>query len=162
LTLWTSTGQAFWTEVLRDQLRDGLGLTDVDIQTVEFSEYLERVETGEITGPYVLGWLMDYPSPENYLSMLHTDGPSNYAKWSNRQFDQLVDQGNAAPSIEESLSFYAQAQEVAAAAMPHVPLFFEKAAVAHSSRVSNVRIGPTGRLNWAGMSIAPSPPNDLS
>jgi ABC-type transport system substrate-binding protein len=91
-----------------------------------------------------------------------TGRPTN-SGWSNRQFDRLVDQGNAAPSIEESLSFSAQAQEVAASAMPNTPLFFEKVGLAHSDRVSNVGIGhPVGRLNWAGTSIVPRLPNDLS
>lgn len=74
----------------------------------------------------------------------------------------LIDQGDAAPSIEESLAFYAQAQDVAVSAMPNVPLFFEKVGVAHSHRVSNVGIGPSGQLNWADMSVVPSLPNDLS
>jgi oligopeptide transport system substrate-binding protein len=105
---------------------------------------------------------MDYPSARNYLGLLYTGDPSNYSRWSSQRFDRLIDQGDAAGSIEESLTFYAQAEDVAASAMPNVPLFFEKVGVAHSDRVSNVSIGPTGRLNWADMSVAPSLPNDLS
>lgn len=148
MTLWTGSNDLLAMELVRDQLHDNLGLTDVEVHAVEFGAYSEGLDGGGVTGPYLLGWIMDYPSPQNYLeSLLHTDGTSNYSGWSDERFDRLVDQGNTAPTVEQSLSFYAHAQDVAVSAMPHVPLFFEKAAVAHSDRVLNVSISPTGRVN---------------
>ena len=45
-----------------------------------------------------MGWVLDYPSMENYLGPLYsTTGSSNYYGYSNPEFDTLVAEGAAAP-----------------------------------------------------------------
>ncbi len=45
-----------------------------------------------------MGWVMDYPSMENYLGPVYTtDGSSNYYGYSNPQFDALVKEASPPP-----------------------------------------------------------------
>ena len=49
-----------------------------------------------MTGPFRAGWQMDYPLIQNFLQPLYyTNASSNDGKWSNPEFDKLVDEANA-------------------------------------------------------------------
>jgi oligopeptide transport system substrate-binding protein len=141
MTLWFNSGAGHeeWMEAVANQLRENLGIQDIEFEALDFAQFLPRLEALDVTGPYRLAWSMDYPSPQNYLeNILYTGGSSNYTGWSNEEFDRLIDQGNAAATVEEGLEFYAQAEDIAAEEMPQAPLFFDRLSAAHSNRVDNV------------------------
>lgn len=141
MTLWFNTGGGHeeWMEAVSNQLRQNLGISDINFESLDFAQYLPKLQEEEVTGPYRLAWIMDYPSPQNYLeNLLYTGSSSNYTGWSNEEFDQLIDEGNAAGSVDEGLEFYAQAEDIAIEEMPNAPLFFAEISAAHTDRVSNV------------------------
>ena len=64
--------------------------------TAKFADLLTKVKRKETVGTFRMGWVMDYPSMENYLGPLYsTGGSSNYYGYSNAQFDRLVQEGRA-------------------------------------------------------------------
>ena len=68
--LWFNAGAGHdaWMEAVGNQLRKNLGV-DFTLQgNLDFSEYLPLGDAKGYTGPFRLGWSMDYPSPQNYLS----------------------------------------------------------------------------------------------
>ena len=131
-----------------------LGIQDFTFESLDFAQYLPRLDAQEITGPYRLGWVMDYPSPQNYLeNLLYTDASSNYTGWSNEEFDSLIDQGNAAGSIEEGLEFYAQAEDILAEEVPLMPMFFDRLSAAHSERVTNVQFNVQEDLDYLTVEV---------
>jgi ABC-type transport system substrate-binding protein len=157
MTLWFNSGAGHeeWMEAVANQLRENLGITEINFESLDFAQYLPLLEEQEVTGPFRLGWLMDYPSPQNYLeNLLYTGGSSNYTGWSNEEFDSLIDQGNAAGSIDEGLEFYNQAEDIALEEMPHVPMFFGDLAGVHSDRLSNVIYDSFEHFNWADIEVA--------
>lgn len=156
LTLWFNSGAGHeeWMEAVANQLRENLGIQDIEFESLDFAQYLPRLDAQEITGPYRLGWVMDYPSPQNYLeNLLYTNSSSNYTGWSNEEFDSLIDQGNAAGSIEEALDFYAQAEDILADEVPLMPMFFDQLAAAHSERVGNVEFNSQEDLNYLTVEV---------
>jgi ABC-type transport system substrate-binding protein len=147
LTLWFNSGAGHdqWMNAVANQLRQNLGISDIKFQSLQFAQYLEKLDNEKVTGPFRLGWVMDYPSPQNYLQPIYsTDGSSNNFGYSNDRVDQLIEQGNAAGGVEEGIAFYQQAENQILADMPNIPMWFEQVQGAHSDKVSNVRAGEAG------------------
>ncbi len=55
-----------------NQLRENLGIEFTLQGNLDFAEYLPLGDAKGFTGPFRLGWSMDYPSPQNYLEPLYT------------------------------------------------------------------------------------------
>ena len=156
MTLWLNSGAGHeeWMEAVSNQLRENLGIQEFTFESLDFAQYLPKLEAEEITGPYRLAWVMDYPSPQNYLeNLLYTDSSSNYTGWSNEEFDSLIDQGNAAGTIEDGLEFYNQAEDIAIEEMPNIPIFFDKLAAAHSDRLDNVIFDAQENLDYTALTV---------
>jgi oligopeptide transport system substrate-binding protein len=156
MTLWFNSGAGHeeWMEAVSNQLRQNLGISDINFESLDFAQYLPKLEAEEITGPYRLAWVMDYPSPQNYLeNLLYTGASSNYTGWSNEEFDQFIDEGNAAESIDAGLESYAQAEDIAVEEMPLIPMFFGKVVAAHSDRVTNVEFNAQENLDYTQLEV---------
>ncbi len=138
-----------WVEAVANQWEQNLGIESVKFESFEFADYLGRLDLGlkpetqadGVTGPFRLGWVMDYPSMQNYLENLHGSGAgSNYTTHSNTEFDELIAQGKSAASLDEAISFYQQADDLVLEAMPIIPLWFGLNQRVHSERVANVNV----------------------
>lgn len=118
-------GHELWMQALGDQLKENLGIEySLDVSK-QFAEYLEFLEAQESPGPFRLGWGPDYPVIETYLTALYGTGQSsNYSFYSNPEFDELVMQGDAAASLDEAITIYQQAEDVLAADMVTIPLWW--------------------------------------
>jgi len=112
-----------------------------------------------MTGPFRMGWSMDYPSPQNFLEPLYSTraqppAGSNTSFYGNAAFDSLVDKGNEASSSEEAIAFYNQAEDVLLEDMPIIPLFFDVTQSVHSTRVGDLAVDLFGRVDTAALTLA--------
>jgi oligopeptide transport system substrate-binding protein len=160
IELWFNSGAGHdaWMEAIGNQLRENLGVDYVLRGDLEFAEYLPLLDEQGVTGPFRLGWAMDYPSPQNYLEPLHSQsalppGGSNSAFYRSDEFDELVAQGNQAESNEEAIEFYQQADDVLLEDMPIMPMFFGQEQSVHSENVSNVVIDVFGQIDTAAVTV---------
>lgn len=156
LTLWFNSGAGHeeWMESVSNQLRTNLGIQNIEFKSLEFAEYLALLDAEKITGPFRLGWVMDYPSPQNYLEPIYsTNGSSNNFGYSNKKVDELIAQGNAAPTIDEGIEFYQEAEDIILSEMPNIPMWFGKVQAAHSERVENVVIDAFTRINTSEIEV---------
>ena len=88
-----------WSQVgklLRDQLASAH--IDMTIETAPFSTLLKRGRNGNLQA-YSLGWIMDWPAPDNFLQLLYpprTDtsdsAPLSYVNWGDTQASQQATQ----------------------------------------------------------------------
>ena len=132
-------GHDAWVEAAARQVQENLGF-DYKLQSTEWAQYLELLDAQDFTGPFRLGWSLDYPSPENYLRpIVGTGGDSNYTGYSNSEVDDLLVQGDEAPSLEEGIQFYQQAGDVALEDMPIIPMWSGGTAIAYSDDIGDVR-----------------------
>lgn len=135
-------GHDAWVEAAARQVQDNLGI-EYELQSTEWAQYLELLDAQEFTGPFRLGWALDYPSPENYLRpIVGTGGDSNYTGYSNPEVDDLLVQGDEAATLEEGFAFYQQAGDVALEDMPIIPMWSGGTAIAFSDGVGDVRYDP--------------------
>lgn len=86
---WTQYDSSTWEQmakILRDQLTTAH--IEMNIQKAPFSTLLQRGRQGQLEA-YTLGWIADWPAPDNFLQLLNppqTDtsksGPISYLNWS--------------------------------------------------------------------------------
>jgi oligopeptide transport system substrate-binding protein len=132
-------GHDAWVEAAARQVQENLGF-DYELQSTEWAQYLELLDAQDFTGPFRLGWSLDYPSPENYLRpIVGTGGDSNYTGYSNSEVDDLMTQADEAATTEESFELYQQAGDVALEDMPIIPMWSGGTAIAYSDEVGDVR-----------------------
>ncbi|HEX6445878.1 MAG TPA: ABC transporter substrate-binding protein [Streptosporangiales bacterium] len=147
-TFWFNSGSGHeeYVQAIANQLRRNLGLT-VTLKRQKWSEYTTTVDDHEVTGPYRLGWTMDYPSPENYLGPIYgTHGSSNGTGYSNPRVDRLLAQGNAARTPQDAVAYYQKAEDLVLRDLPVLPLWFSKSQVVHSARVTDLERDSMGYL----------------
>jgi oligopeptide transport system substrate-binding protein len=156
LELWFNSGAGHeqWMEAVANQLSKNLGIKPPVFKQFDFAEYLSFLDNKQVTGPYRLGWIMDYPSPQNYLEPLFsTTGSSNQFGYSNPTVDQLIVQGNTAKSIDQGVAFYHQAEDQILQDMPAIPLFYGQVNAGYSDRVDNVAVDARGNYDIANVRV---------
>ena len=148
-------GHHDWVEATCAQLRANLGVECIGQGEPKFADLLAKVARRQPVGAFRLGWVMDYPSMESYLSPLYsTAGSSNYYGYSNAEFDNLVRAGAAAATAEEAIRKYQLAEDLLARDLPIMPLRYGQNTVGYSAKVRNVTVDPYSvidvvKLEWA-------------
>ncbi len=141
-------GHKPWIDATCNQLRANLGIECVGNPQPKFSELLTKARKKEPLGMFRLGWIFDYPAIENYLGPLYsTGGSSNYYGYSNPEFDALLAKGFSAPTAEEAIPYYQQAEDILVRDLPVLPLRFAENVYGHSTRVKNVELTLFNRVN---------------
>ncbi|MBT2426917.1 peptide ABC transporter substrate-binding protein [Streptomyces sp. CB00316] len=108
-----------------------------------FADFRSQVSTQKLTGPWRAGWQMDYPLIQNFLQPLYyTNASSNDGKWTNKEFDDLVDQANAETDKAKAITTFQDAERVLVEQMPAVPLWYQNGSAGYSERVDNVELNP--------------------
>jgi oligopeptide transport system substrate-binding protein len=166
LTIWFNNdgGHEQWIEAVSNQWSQNLGIPQGDIQfeSMPFARYLGLLDEGidddpgteGVTGPFRLGWVMDYPSMQNYLENLHGTGAgSNYTTYSNPEVDDLLAQGKAAGSLDEAIGFYQQADDLIIQDLPIIPLWFGVEQFVTSERVTNVIVDKFSFVDVAAVQV---------
>lgn len=142
LTLYFNSGAGHedWMEAVANQLQQNLPIDSISFESLEFAQYLDLQESEEITGPYRLGWVLSYPSPQYALEPIYTtDASSNYFGYASDEFDSLIDDANAADE-GESDEIYQQAEDVLLEDMPAIPLWFQDVHTVYSDRIDGESI----------------------
>ena len=134
----TGTGHDEYVEAIGNMWQQHLPIEDITYESMEFAHYLELHESEGVTGPYRLGWLLAYPSPQYAMEPLYsTDAHSNYSDYSSEEFDAAIQEANFA-DLEDSDELYQNAENILLEDMPVIPLWFQDYFIVHSDRVENV------------------------
>jgi ABC-type oligopeptide transport system substrate-binding subunit len=108
-----------------------------------FADFRDRIGDEKMPGPFRAGWQMDYPLIQNFLQPLYyTNASSNDGKWSNKDFDRLVDEANAETDTGAAVEKFQQAEEVLRDDMGAIPLWYQNGSAGYSDRLSDVRLNP--------------------
>ncbi|HEY5625916.1 MAG TPA: peptide ABC transporter substrate-binding protein [Dehalococcoidia bacterium] len=103
-----------------------LGVT-VAIEQEDFGLFLRDIDDGNFE-MFSLGWIADYPDPQNFLDIkLHSESANNEAGYSNPAVDTLLDQADREVDEAARLDLYQQAEELIVEDMPWAPLYHGKA-----------------------------------
>lgn len=106
-----------------------------------FADFRRQIDRHKMPGPFRAGWQMDYPLIQNFLEPLYyTNGSSNDGKWSNKDFDKLVDEANAETDRAKAVKLFQQAEGVVRDNMAAIPLWYQNGSAGYSERLSNVAL----------------------
>ncbi|GAA1785568.1 ABC transporter substrate-binding protein [Luedemannella flava] len=141
-------GHKDWVEATCNQLKNNLGVTCTAQPEAKFADLLTKLDKKQNVGMFRMGWVMDYPSMENYLGPLYTtNGSSNYYGFSNKEFDDLVAAGQQAETAEAAIVKYQAAEDILAKEMPVMPMRFGQNVFGHSERTRNVAMDLFNRVD---------------
>jgi peptide/nickel transport system substrate-binding protein len=142
---------AQYAQVIQDSLKK-VGMT-VELETVDFNTLLAQLKQGQFEmtiGRWVGGnqdpiFLRDLFSSA-YFPDKRVDG-RNRSRYSNAEFDSLIEQAVNAGDKGKALDFYRQAQTIVARDLPLLPLWYPKNIVIANERIGNVSINASG--DWS-------------
>jgi len=95
---------------LQQVLKEKLGIT-MNIQKMDWNTFLAARQNGD----YVVardGWIADYADPMTFLGMFKTGDGNNNAKYSNPQYDALIDAANKETDPAKRFDDMQQAQSI--------------------------------------------------
>jgi len=107
-------------ENIQAQIKENLGI-QVEIKNEEWKVYLESLKV-KPTHIYRMGWVADYPDPNNFFEIMLSYSDNNRTKWKNKEYDKLIEM--AAGEIEDKakrLELYNKAHELLVS--DEVPVF---------------------------------------
>ncbi|MBP1042230.1 peptide ABC transporter substrate-binding protein [Vagococcus sp. BWB3-3] len=77
-------------EAIQFAIEDNLEGTKVNVSIVPVSVAVEKGRNTEFD-LFLFGWGADYADPSSFLDLFKTDSPYNYGKYSNKEYDALVE-----------------------------------------------------------------------
>src|SRR5262249_22474403 len=109
-------------ENVQAQLKKNLGV-DVQIASEEWKVYLARLHSD--TPPlFRMGWLADYPDPDNFMALMTSYSDNNYTGWKSKKYDDLVEQGATTMDKDKRRAIYLEAQKLLTETdVPVVPIY---------------------------------------
>jgi len=73
---------------------------------------------------YSIGWIADYPDPENFLDLLfHSGSGLNHMNYSNPQVDRLLESARVETNRQQRQNLFLEAERLIVSDAPWVPLW---------------------------------------
>jgi peptide/nickel transport system substrate-binding protein len=93
----------------------------IDVRAVEWPTFLDAYKASKLP-IFVMGWMADYPDPHNFtFTLLHSRGDyPTTQKFSNPEFDRLVEEGERETVPAKRKQIYAKLQALEFEEAPHL------------------------------------------
>ncbi|SFF38503.1 peptide ABC transporter substrate-binding protein [Curtobacterium sp. YR515] len=136
-------GHEAWVTAVTNSISSTLGIKAEGKAYPTFAEALAVQTDDKLTGGSRTGWQADYPSLYNFLGPTMGDGSSsNYSRYDSAEYNELLQKGRSAATVEEGNKFFDQAQELLFKDLPEIPLWYSNVTgVWNADTVSNVKFG---------------------
>ncbi|MER5211176.1 ABC transporter substrate-binding protein [Streptomyces sp. NPDC002838] len=134
-----------WVDAVCNSINNALGQDRACVGNPigTFADFRNRMSDEKMPGPFRAGWQMDYPLIQNFVQPLYyTGASSNDGKWTNKEFDRLVDEANAETDRVAAVQKFQQAEEVLRDNMGAIPLWYQNGSAGYSERLSDVKLNP--------------------
>ncbi|MDP3879136.1 MAG: peptide ABC transporter substrate-binding protein [Dehalococcoidales bacterium] len=141
-------------EAIVYQWRQNLGV-EVKVRQMEPQRffYFLKEEKDEM---FDLGWIADYPHPQDFLDVLFRSGAeNNYGEYRNPEVDALLDDANVELDEALSLTLYRQAEQKLVEDAASLPLWFGQNYILVKPYVEGYRVNPMGFVMLNEVSVKP-------
>lgn len=144
-----------YEQTVAKELAANLGVT-VNVEALDFEHYLDQVGTATAPTMWSLSWIADYPHAHDFLGLLlQTGSTSNTGKWSNPDYDKLINQAASTADPQQQAAYYSQAQQILTTDVPAIPVSYDESwALGRTGLLGAVQSG-VGLIRYAGMAWAP-------
>jgi oligopeptide transport system substrate-binding protein len=144
-----------YEETVAKQLHDNLGVT-VNVEALDFQDYLEHVAAATTPTFWSLSWIADYPHAHDFLGLLlETGSTSNTGKWSNPAYDALIAKAAGTADPDQQRVFYGEAQDILTRDVPVIPVTYDESWALSRTGLEGALVSGVGLIRYAGMAWAP-------
>jgi len=135
-----------------DQWRQVLGL-NIEIEIMERPLFLRSLNAGEVP-LFAWGWTLGYPDASYYLQQVwHSKSPYNRARYSNPEFDKLIDQAMVTADAPARYKLYNQAEHVLIDGFGTCGLLVQSHVAVVKPNVKGVALTPMRFLPYGNVTI---------
>jgi oligopeptide transport system substrate-binding protein len=130
-------------EAIVYQWRENLGV-EVTVRQLEPERFLYNLmeEKDEM---FYIGWVADYPHPQDFLDILfHSGTEHNYGQYSNPEVDALLEMAGVEQDSALSLELYQQAEQLLVEGAACLPLWFGQNYILVKPYVIGYELNPLG------------------
>ncbi len=141
-------------EAIIQQWRQNLGV-EVTVRQLEPERFLYhlREEKDEM---FDIGWVADYPHPQDFLEVLfYSHADNNNGEYSNPEVDALLERAGVEPDYELSLSLYKQVEQKLVEDAACIPLWFGQNYILVKPYVKGYKLNPMGFAMLNTVSVEP-------
>ncbi len=140
-------------ELVQAQLRE-LGVS-IELRNLDWAAYIKLVDDGG-TQWHRMGWIADYPDPENFLTVLfhsrNIGPPGNTSRYANPEVDRLFDEADRLPAGPARLAKYREAEKRIVEDAPWVFVYWYTSRLLQKPYVRGLLHSPLSvapELHWA-------------
>ncbi|MBM4432577.1 MAG: peptide ABC transporter substrate-binding protein [Chloroflexi bacterium] len=140
-------------EAIIYEWRQNLGV-EVKVRQLEPERYYYYLmeEKDEM---FEMGWIADYPHPQDFLDILfHSGSDNNYGEYSNAELDVMLDTAATEPA-SEGLALYQQAEEMLMNDAAVIPLWFGQNYTLVKPYVQGYKLNPMGLAELSKVTVQP-------
>ncbi len=155
----TGGGVGPLVEAIVESYEANLGIT-INVEQADWPDFLADLSSEPMPYQmYQLGWVADYPDPQNFLEVLfHSDSAQNYGNYSNEEVDSILDEARQVQDAGARERLYQQAEQLILEDAAWVPLYFSVEPALVKPYVQNYTIPPIKIPKLQYISIAEHSP----
>ena len=143
-------------ENVQAQLKKNLGI-DVEVANEEWKVYLNRLHN-DTPSMFRMGWLADYPDPDNFMNLMTSYSDNNYTGWKSKKYDELIEKGAAEQDKTKRREIYAQAQKILTEDdVPVVPMFSDVRPILLNPRLEHFPLNSLNKWELKDVTIKAEP-----
>lgn len=125
------------------------------IQILQFAQHLDNIDAGRVDF-FRLGWVADYPDPENFLNLFYgknvpenpkDKSPINSFRYQNKKYDELFEKAIKLGNIDERNRVYQEAEQLAVSEAPVLFIFYDEDYRLLQPYVRGYALDPMHRVN---------------
>jgi peptide/nickel transport system substrate-binding protein len=126
---------------------------DVSIETLEFSEWLDREAAGDFD-TFMLSWI-GLTDGNDYFYLQHRTGQIfNFTGFSDPEFDALVDQARSISDFDARYALYEQANQILVDAAHYVYMYSKQLIQAYNADVHGYVVRSVGAVNFGTVCLS--------
>jgi oligopeptide transport system substrate-binding protein len=127
---------------------------DVDLVNTELKVHYANLRQGDFQVGRA-GWIADYNDAQNYLFLSQTSTKQqNYSKFSNPEYDKLMDQAAVTSDVAKRAGFMEQAETILLKELPVMPIYFYVSKNLVSTKVQGWSDNPFNVVYVKNLSLA--------
>jgi len=129
---------------------------NLKMNIMQFAQHLDNIDAGR-ADLYRLGWIADYPDPENFLNLYYGKNvpkdpkaisPINSFRFQNPEFDALFEKAISTTDQKERYELYYKAEQIATDKAPSLLIFYEEDYRLIQPYVKGFPLDPMHRINF--------------
>lgn len=139
-------------ENVQAQIKKNLGV-DIELSNEEWKVYLASLKS-DTPQIFRLGWVADYPDPDNFINLLASYSDNNRTHWASKKYDEMINQGILEVDKTKRRQIYSDAQKmITEDETPVVPIYSMVSQVLLSERVQGLTMNSLTRYLFKGVTL---------